>query len=310
MRCWKNWRHMRLLSLLATLYTTFVGDPQTTLTEVDEGTFVTKARSTPAFQQGKIRFIVAGDAYRNSYARFQEACRLMALEEPDFIVLGGDLCYTVRCFDPRALFPLPRTRWKRFFEALPAGIPLLIAPGNHDVKGERGLFYTYFPQLRPTYQKLTFGSLLTLLLLDTDHGYPIEGAQTAFVQEALSQCQTRYKIAAYHIPAYPSRKEEKTTQKLHTHWLPLFDTYHVDLVFEHHNHTYKKTYPMKGGKIDLHGTVYLGDGALSVTPRTPLPHPYLADSGSLNFFYVVNVDGDRLEVTGVSLQGQRWAVYP
>jgi hypothetical protein len=47
----------------------------------------------------------------------------------------------------------------------------------------------------------------------------------------------------------------------------LFDRYGVQLAFENHDHTFKRTYPLRAGKLDPRGTVYLGDGCLSEHPR-------------------------------------------
>ncbi|MBP9841779.1 MAG: metallophosphoesterase [Simkaniaceae bacterium] len=292
--------------LLAVLYTTWVSDPTTTLTEVDKGSYVTKKRSEPAFTSGTLRFCVAGDCYGSSYETYQRACHQIALEKPDFIVLGGDLAYTVGLVKPLIYIMPSFIRWKYFFKALPPGIPLLVAPGNHDVNGKTGPFYTYFPQLHPTYQSLTWNQLLSLYLLDTGHGYPIEGDQTAFLKEQLEHCKTQWKLAVYHVPAYPARHpNDPTTQKIRALWVPLFDTYHLDIAFEHHSHTYKKTFPLKSGNIDVEGTYYLGDGCLSVSPHSAKDLPYIEESGAYHFFYVVTLTETRCLVERVLLDGRR-----
>jgi hypothetical protein len=295
--------------LLAALYTTWVSDPQTTLTEVNQGSYQTFKRREPAFTSGSLRFIVAGDAYNASYEIFEEACKQMALEKPDFIVLGGDLAYTVGFVKPLVYLIPSRIRWNLFFKALPKGIPLLVAPGNHDVKGEKGLFYTYFPQLKPTYQYLEWEGLLSLFILDTGHGYPIEGAQTEFLKHHLEKSKGPWKLAVYHVPAYPTRHpKQQTTLDIRKNWVPLFDTYHLNIAFEHHSHCYKKTFPLKNDLIHPEGTYYLGEGCLSVSPRSPRSLPYIEEAAPLNFFYVVTLNETECVVEGVARDGRRWKV--
>ena len=292
---------------LASLYTTWVSDPTTTLTQVNKGSYVTEKLSNPAFTSGSLRFVVAGDCYGSSYAHYENACHKMALERPDFIVLGGDLAYTVGLVKPLIYFMPAFIRWNLFFKALPKGIPLLVAPGNHDVKGQTGSFYTYFPQLHPTYQYLEWNSLLSLFLLDTGHGYPIEGEQTRFLKDHLQKANATWKLAVYHVPAYPARHpKNSTTEAIQTKWVPLFDSYHLDIAFEHHSHCYKKTYCLKEGQKDPTGTYYLGDGCLSVGTHSAKKLDYIEESGSFNFFYVVTLNAQKCTVEGVSLDGRRW----
>jgi hypothetical protein len=42
--------------------------------------------------------------------------------------------------------------------------------------------------------------------------------------------------------------------------VPLLDEFPVDLVFEHHDHTYKRTRPLKAGLPHPEGLVFVGDG--------------------------------------------------
>ncbi|EPR65884.1 hypothetical protein ADICYQ_5029 [Cyclobacterium qasimii M12-11B] len=54
-------------------------------------------------------------------------------------------------------------------------------------------------------------------------------------------------MAVYHVPAYPSaRAFTGTTQTMiREHWVPLFEKSSIQLVFENHDHAYKRTYPIK-----------------------------------------------------------------
>jgi hypothetical protein len=75
-------------------------------------------------------------------------------------------------------------------------------------------------------------------------------------------------------PSYRSDKvgeSGKINHLIREHWCPLFDEYGVQLAFEHHDHAYKRTYPIRKGTVDPRGVVYLGDGAWGVTVRKRMP---------------------------------------
>ena len=153
-------------------------------------------------------------------------------------------------------------------------IPFLIVPGNHDILPDHyELFFTLFafPQ-KQLYRSMQFGNYLTLFLLDTGHFQPVEGRQTVFLKKALAAAANiPYKFAVYHEAAYPSYYPYNgiTPKKIRTHWVPLFEEYHLTAAFENHNHAYKRTYPIKANQIDPDGVTYFGDGSWGVTPRGP-----------------------------------------
>jgi hypothetical protein len=86
---------------------------------------------------------------------------------------------------------------------------------------------------------------------------------------------------ANHVPAYPShRKADSPTSGLlnRKHWVPLFEKHNVDVVLEHHDHTFKRTHPLKDGVRHAGGIVYLGDGSWGRlrAPEPPEKRGYLA----------------------------------
>jgi len=95
-------------------------------------------------------------------------------------------------------------------------IPLIVAIGNHEVEGSYNksrkmapfffnLFGPYFPDT--TYNAMTFGNYLQLIMLDTQHISPITGDQTNWLKETLQKPAPTYRYAIYHVPSYPSHRE-------------------------------------------------------------------------------------------------------
>jgi hypothetical protein len=109
-------------------------------------------------------------------------------------------------------------------------------------------------------------------------------------------------ICANHVPAYPSfRPSDGTAEKGGTgddqrkFWCPLFEKFNVDVVLEHHDHTFKRTHPLKGGLIDKNGVIYLGDGSWGKlrAPKKPEERPYLATVAEAYHMTVHRLEGNQ-----------------
>jgi hypothetical protein len=81
----------------------------------------------------------------------------------------------------------------------------------------------------------------------------------------------------------------------------------VKLVFENHDHCFKRTFPIRAGKIDPKGTTYLGDGAWGVEVRKPDPAKpkwYVEKSLPARHFYCVTLTPEARHVLAVNESGQ------
>lgn len=245
-----------------------------------------------------IRYAEGGDMmHRKEW--LEKTNRQIAKYEPDFVVWGGDLSYANGLAENV-------NRWHDFFDAVmhtlvtPDGrtLPFISAVGNHEIIGgyhfkndhdnrkdlpeyeptdeSRQQIAPYyfqffaFPGL-PGYATLDFGQYLSIIMLDTDHANPIEGEQTEWLAKTLeAKKDFIHVLPHYHVPAYPSvrNRESKISQRIIENWLPLFQEHQIPVVFEHHDHAYKRTFPMKDGAPHEKGIVHIGDGAWGVGTRT------------------------------------------
>jgi acid phosphatase type 7 len=282
-------------------------------------------KTCPTKLDRPLRFAVGGDGY--FYLRlFRKMNKEIAKTDPDFVIFGGDLAYTN---GSKGVFKGRNweiERWGAFLKEWTKQmvtsdgrlIPILPVVGNHDVKSfknpkqRKSLFYDLFafPEDNVAYRALDFSNYLSLILLDTGHSYPIEGEQTVWLKNTLSLRQeTLYKMAIYHIAAFPSvySFEGATPTKIRKEWVPFFEQYGVQLAFENHNHAYKRTYPLKGEKIDPEGVIYLGDGAWGVSPRKPVSpskYWYMAQTAQKNCFWLINLHREKCYAQSVDIEGK------
>ena len=73
----------------------------------------------------------------------------------------------------------------------------------------------------------------------------------------------------YHSPIYSSTEinylETVFIEEANKYWIPVFDEYKFKTIYENHQHTHKRSKLLKNNTIDIHGTLYIGDGSWGAT---------------------------------------------
>ena len=143
-------------------------------------------------------------------------------------------------------------------------LPVVPTPGNHDYQGGGPRVFLDYFALRANGPKnigpgLAYSfeySDALFVVLDSNRNVK---EQAAWLEEQLRGTKATWKFVAYHHPAYNARAGRSNPDAIR-YWVPLFDKYHVDIVFQGHDHAYMRTYPMRAGKrvaSPKDGTVYL-----------------------------------------------------
>ncbi len=264
-------------------------------------------RTMPTKATNPIHFVSGGDA--GVGPQVVQSNRVAAAQSPQFVVIGGDIAYE-NGRSPLTFLEFLRNYSRDLRDKQGRLIPLLACIGNHEVNGgynrtraEAPFFYALFDGLFPEkgFASLDFGDYLSLVLLDTGHTTPIGGEQTDWLEKTLKareECPTVFVFN--HVPAYPcvrpfsDSEETGTGSENRKYWVPLFERYNVDAVFEHHDHAYKRTLPLMGGHTSTNGIVYLGDGSWGKIrrPEWPDKRPYLATSDESYHLSVHPIEGD------------------
>jgi acid phosphatase type 7 len=258
-----------------------------------------------------IVFLVGGDSRTNRNER-RAINRLAAAQNPDFVIFSGDMIEN----------PLSEQDWDDWFDdwhelmitSDGRRIPVIPAIGNHEVadgysgtKTDAPFYYNRF--IVPGNQKyyaLYYGPLLSIITLDSGHTSQVTGEQTEWLEKTLQKhYHIPWKIVQYHVAAFPSARDFnlRLQQLIRDTWVPLFERYNVDLVCEAHDHAYKRTEPIRDGRIDReHGIVYVGDGAWGAPLRRvidPNEHWWLAEAASVHHFFKFTLSDE-----GTSLYGE------
>lgn len=206
--------------------------------------------------------------------------------DPLFGFVGGDLAYADGT--DADLWVTFLEYWSEEMRHGDRLIPIVAAIGNHEVQGgmhaspdEAPFFYALFdnPHREHAYWTFDIGSFLSIVILDSNHTTEVTGAQTEWLDETLAErTGQQHLMVAYHVPAYPSAHpiDARDRDEIRSHWVPLFEQYDVDIAFEHDDHTYKRTYPLRDGeRASEDGLLYVGDGAWGMQPLTVKDRDYL-----------------------------------
>jgi acid phosphatase type 7 len=259
---------------------------------VGDFTSLYKFRTMPDSITDRPLVFASGGDVRHRQRWMERTNRVAMRYSPDFIIWGGDLAYADGRLDNVG-------RWYEFFDAMlntlitddGRVVPVVVCIGNHEINGgyyfrtddyeqtdeARSRIAPFFYSLfafpgQPGYGVLDFSDYLSLLILDTDHSNPIEGAQTEWAGQVLAERHERgvpHILPVYHVPAWPSHRRfsGRVETRVRENFVPLFEQHGVRVALEHHDHTYKRTHPLRDGEIDPTGIVYIGDGAWGVGPR-------------------------------------------
>lgn len=280
-----------------------------------------KFRTLPSNTNEKVVFVEGGDIYHDDIETMEKMSQVAAQQNPHFAVMGGDLAYSCG----RKQKGECAERWADWLKSMKKTmvtkdgfmIPLVAAIGNHEVVGgfnhtskEAKLFYATFPLSNDrAYRVLDFGNYLSLFLLDSGHTAAITGAQQEWLKETLkSRVNRPFKFAVYHVPAYPSIRSftSRSSTAVRQNWVPIFDTYALDVAFEHHDHAYKRSLRLCNNQPSTTGTLYMGDGCWGIKePRkNSIPRWYIVHFQPKRNVLAVTMHHDKYWIRAIGEDGQ------
>lgn len=242
----------------------------------DIHTFTTEASNTTSFKFLIFGDSQSGDPLNPEYKPWQETIQKAFKANPDakFFVNVGDLVEWGQNY----------VHWNKWFEAARGvidTIPAMATQGNHETYNPpdwhttKPVYWTTqfkLPQNGPeglkgqTYS-FDYGNA-HIVILDSQEeeekgvAGDILAAQKAWLEKDLQNTDKPWKLVFFHKTPYYN-KATRTNEDIKAACQPLFDKYHVDVVFNGHDHGVARTYPIAGDKFvssPAKGTIYYVTG--------------------------------------------------
>lgn len=248
------------------------------------------------------------------FARWGRLTETMYRRNPElaFTVLGGDIVNSGISMTEFDLF-------RENAEGVFAGLPLLSTVGNHEsnfIGGKPELFLDVFalPQNGPEGFKEEFYSFdaanCHILVLNS---WIFSGEQKLteadyarvndWIKRDLASSTADWQIVVTHVPTYAVHSDATATA-VRQSWAPIFEQYGVDLVFEGHQHVYRRSYPLYEGRIDyekgvtyimgVSGSKFYDSADETLSERTVY---------NTSTYQLVQIDGDALTVQTLDADG-------
>ncbi len=279
-----------------------------------------KFRTLPSDDRD-LRFVTGGDMGVWPMAR--KLMELAGKQDPAAIIIGGDIVYENGDLTKMSWYD----KWLNDCDAAFVTtdgfkIPMILAIGNHETNKQEGVtkevkapyYYQYLPQGGVPNFDRKLGANAVMLALDSGHTLT-HAEQVPWLREMLTKyAAVKNRFTIYHVPLYPSHRDyeyglSKTGRE---QWLPVFDEFKLTTSFENHDHTFKRTKLLRGGKVDPEGTLYLGDGCFGVPPREIKNGDawYMEKALNAYHFWVVDITSKGTTYTAIDDSGKPFDKYP
>lgn len=285
-------------------------------------TYEIRARDRPltrdlAFETARIAderhtFIVFGDSGRGTRGQYLLGTEMTRAQPPaDFVLHTGDMVYdhaSRRLYEERFFTP---------YRHLLARVNFWPCMGNHDLDdgGRAAAYQEVFevpangPPGLPEKRNYWFdyaASRVAVIDSDVDEA-TLRDRVAPWLTEVMQEAPARWRFVAFHHPPYTGGKyapDERIQRAL----VPAIEAGGVDVVFNGHDHTYQRTYPLLGGRVVEPGTgvVYVvtgAGGAELYAGRQPRPEFVAALDDQHFSFTQVTIEGDDLRLRQIALEG-------
>ena len=222
---------------------------------------------------------------------------------PSFVVHTGDVIYNggeYANFDPEFFAPYSR---------LLRSVPFYTSMGNHDYVTANGQPYLdnfFLPANNPLntrrYYSFDYGNA-HFIALDSNQSSAAGTPMALWLANDLGTTHKFWKFVFFHHPLYTSGPHSLDPGYLERreNLAPLFDQYHVDVVFSGHDHDYERTLPIHNGQAVRagDGVVYIVSGGGGAALYPVGTNAWTALSSSVHHVVQVSVAGCRLTLSAL-----------
>lgn len=269
-------------------------------------TFSTAVTTTDSYS-----FAVIGDTEARPHVNDRVA-KMVWDERPNFVVVVGDLTDGGKKDH--------KFEWNyEYFQGigqLASRVPVFPVPGN----GEDDLYwyakYHSLPSSEGFYSFRYGNAEFFMLNSNKPEDFSPGGIQYQWLEENLKQSTAKWKFVAHHHAPYSADDDDygdswKGSSNLGDPAIrkivPLYEKYHVDMVFFGHLHTYQRTLPIRDGKVsNNNGVIYVqgGGGGGNLEDFAPSRAWFSAKTFRGHHYFIITVNDGELNLKMYDTDGR------
>jgi len=244
---------------------------------------------TTGFDQ-TFKFAVFADIQRSQNHR--EIAQNIVADAPNLIVSVGDLPAHGDLI----------SEWQSHFfnqaQAYLPTIPFYTTLGNHDLSGDglryyQALFSLPLNGAQEQYYHFNYKNA-KFLVIDSFSDFASGSAQYAWIENVLQNNSQEWTFVFFHKPPYSSGPDEKIDTNAQRYLVPLFEKYHVDMVFNGHSHNYERS--LKNQIF----YIVTGGGGASLKAVNETDNPYQIYAEATHHHLLIEINGRQLAYRAIS----------
>lgn len=271
---------------------------------IDGNAYTGTFRTAPMEDQSVVKFFVMGDMRTDVVAHNRVATQINASwavdpESQTVMLSVGDLVtdgdyetyWAEEFFSPIA----------PSIKELHANLPFMSARGNHESSGK--LFARYLPYhfTGNYYYSFDYGPV-HFTMIDQYAPYTPGTEQYTWIVADLAGSDKKWKMVCLHEPGWSAGGGHANNLSVQQYLEPLFEQYHVAVVFAGHNHYYARAFVQgTGGASVVHITT--GGGGAPLHSPNPDSTNVVAVSKNYQFCKVSILDEHQLQCWAISDKG-------
>ena len=212
------------------------------------------------------------------------------------------------------------TKFYKPYQNLLLQVPFMASLGNHDGNGNehRGDLYVYldnffFPQNKPArWYTFTYAGMAQFFALDSTintetgptsgAGYAPGSPQSKWLSQQLADSKAAWKIPYFHHPIYNAGPGHPDYYKELKHWVDMFQSAGVKVVFTGHEHNFQFSNAAETGGI-LYVVSGSGGELREGDVRRKMAQEHIAGWAATRQFLSIEIEGAEMRVTPVSPDG-------
>ena len=245
--------------------------------------------------QKKITFVAMGDS-RSHPDIFKKVMEETDSVTPVFIISMGDLVESGGNYK----------QWHDFFFSVvkdyAGSTPIVSTLGDHEGSGDNGELFRYYLLENEPVDKQWFSFDYGIAhFISLDYRHPDDQEMIDWFINDITKHGKEWNFVFMHRPSYNFGGHRSSWGE--GKWPELFSKYNIDIVFAGHSHIYERFFPVReDGKTNL--VTYITTGGAGAGLYQSVKNKFvLAQTESVNHFIVVKIDGNKLSLKAIRMDG-------